>query len=77
MSFERFTITFPAELAVRVRRCARPRGFSTYLATAAREKLQREDKEILKKTLGESYALAAKEDQVLADEWDAVVGDGL
>lgn len=77
MSFTRVTITFPEDLAARVRRCAHSRGFSAYLASAAREKLLREDKDLIKKKLGEAYAQAAEEDQTVAEEWDAATGDGL
>lgn len=77
MSFTRVTITFPQDLATRVRRCASRRGFSAFLAKAAQEKLLREDTETLKTKLREAYTLAAKEDQALADDWGGTLGDGL
>jgi Arc/MetJ family transcription regulator len=77
MTFTRLTITLPEDLVARVRRCAHARGFSSYLASAAREKLLREDKTHIKKKLGEAYAQAAEEDRIVVSEWDAVIGDGL
>lgn len=77
MSFTRVTITFPEDLAARVRRCAHSRGFSAYLASAAREKLLREDKELIKMKLGEAYTQSAEEDRAVAEDWEAATGDGL
>ena len=77
MSFTSMTITFPEDLATRVRRCAPRRGFSAFLAKAAREKLLREDTESMKATLGQAYAEAAQEDQALADDWATTIADGL
>jgi CDP-glucose 4,6-dehydratase len=69
MSFTRVTITFPEDLAARVRRCAHSRGFSAYLASAAREKLLREGK---KYSSGWNFGPAAYENYTVGDVVDQV-----
>lgn len=77
MTYKRLTITFPQDLVTKVRRCVRGRGFSTFLADAAREKLSRGDSEALREKLIQGYIHAASEDRTINDDWDTVTADGL
>ncbi|MBL0059321.1 MAG: hypothetical protein IPP35_09475 [Elusimicrobia bacterium] len=77
MTYKRLTITFPEDLVTRVQRCIHGRGFSTYLAEAAREKLKRDDKATLAKRLAEGYAQSGGEDRAIAQDWNTVTADGL
>lgn len=77
MAYKRLTITFPQDLVTKVRRCVRGRGFSTFLADATREKLSRDDSEVLREKLVQGYAHASLEDRTIDNDWDNVTADGL
>jgi hypothetical protein len=77
MSYTKLTITFPSDLASQVRRRIPRRRVSSFLASAAREKLLRDGPGQLGQILAEGYAATAAEDRAMAAEWDVVSGDGL
>jgi hypothetical protein len=77
MPYTKLTITFPSDLASQVRRRVPRRHVSSFLASAARDKLLRDGPGQLDKILAEGYAVRADEARAISSEWDSTTGDGL
>ncbi len=74
MNTQRLNITLPRALAARLRAVTNK---SRFIAEALSEKFGAEQAARLSDALAEAYREESVEERKLADDWDAVTGDGL
>jgi len=74
MNTVRFNITLPGEIA---KMLMNEPNKSAFIAASIREKMDRDEKEKIKKKLAEAYKASAEEDRAIDKDWDAVSGDGV
>ncbi len=74
MNTVRMNITLPVEVAEMLKKV---KNKSSFIAEAIRERVKREEKDILIRELSEGYKVRQKEEKELSLDWDATVGDGI
>ncbi len=73
MNTSRLNITLPVDI---VKKLNQERNKSAFIAEAIREKMERDERDRLKKELADAYRASAEEDRTVNAEWDSVSGDG-